>query len=580
MGKRLGALLLGGVLAAAPINGHFSRMKDGFKKAEAAVDAGSTSQKDIAGGYVCTIGEQDLMKVEISPNYKVYQPYSGRSYPILLDVAWGDSSHQTISLKSDDSYFNDKTLEFAYSNTGETSYQKYSTAFEGAQLGIETGAFPSAGPILVRSMHMLTANTHRQKEGSCQAIKVDTPLSGNATSVDAGIATAVTKAVFIRPQLGDFYASYGDRKSKGTTTVGCDVPPCTVDDVSQDLLASGVTDVFIAFKTDGSAWTLGSHDGDLAYASLKYPSNIDPIIRNAIEKGFDPIMVLMKSLQSAYSAVNKTINIHAWFPVFSDWYAAQIQPQTGTITSSGLQLPKLPIIGQVKPYTLPGVGQVLEDIDPQKICYSDTGAEPSNPQVVKYLLNLLTEIHNLYPSLYGINLDYIRYKCSKDKGVFCYTTKDAKTPVTVPYTWNINTQAIDDFVNKVNAQFSDKVISADLRIDSASRAILGQADVPHIVKIAMPMVYTDGSTLSKDASDIKYWITDLRNNGSSKVIFPIVRSFLPATVDLITTVTSDIQTVKSMNVSGFAIFNYESLLTETGNRKLSKMISRKILTGW
>src|SRR5271157_5622486 len=82
-------------------------------------------------------------------------------------------------------------------------------------------------------------------------------------------------------------------------------------------------------RDGGSVWVPG-RVGDLAYASQTFPNNIEPSIKAAQANGFDPIKTLITSLQSAYSAANKTIRIHAWFPVFADWYAAQIAPQTGT----------------------------------------------------------------------------------------------------------------------------------------------------------------------------------------------------------------------------------------------------------
>jgi len=383
-----------------------------------------------------------------------------------------------------------------------------------------------------------------------------------------------TRAVFIRPCTGGagLYSLFGNRASKGTTNVGCTTGICTVDSVSSDLIASGVTDVFIAFKTDGSPWSTGvtfdgvdggsvwvpGRVGDLAYASQTFPNNIEPSIKAAQANGFDPINTLITSLQSAYSAANKTIRIHAWFPVFADWYAAQIAPQTGTY--------------QAPNPTLPGV---LPRTSAE--CHSDTGADPTSGKVVAYELDVLGEIATMYASsLYGINLDYIRYYSNKDQTVNCISSA-GNIPLGL-YSWNVNPQAIDNFVQQVKMQFPNLLVSADIFADKNNRQLVGQVDVPSLVGTTMLMAYTNGNSVNSDSNVVQSWITDFQSIYPAANLIPILRGYPFGNADLISDINAELKAIRSMglsgNMPGYAIFNYVSVLTSTGNMQLSTLKNR------
>jgi hypothetical protein len=387
---------------------------------------------------------------------------------------------------------------------------------------------------------------------------------------------AVMKAVFIRPSEGGagLYSMFGNRASNGTTNVGCDTEICTPGSVSKDLLASGVTDVFIAFKTDGFAWSTGGKVGDLAYASQNFPNNIDPSIKAAQATGFDPIRKLIGSLRSTYISQNKTIRLHAWFPVFADSYAAQIEPQ------KAIYLQPNPILPFVMP-TMPSE------------CHSDSGAEPSNPKVIEYELNVIREILTNYPTLCGVNLDYIRYYFP-DADCF---TDDGKKAIRGLYSWKVNPQGIENFVQQVKAQFPGKVLSADVFVTEENRKLIGQAGIPKYLDIAMPMAYTDGNTIDEDSNEVKTWITDFQGAYPGTSVLPILRAFplgtekdliskaiadiqtavgvVPAgNLDLVSDINSQLKEIKSLNTSGYAIFNYVSILTSTGNKQLSTLKGR------
>lgn len=439
-----------------------------------------------------------------------------------------------------------------------------------------TGQFSADGTLrstITRSSpHFRLTQTH-----ICRLIEPAKPIAPIQQAVAPTDKTM--KAVFIRPAKGDFYSNFWTDKNNAAR-VGCDSENCSLDSVSQDLLASGVTDVFIAFKTDGSAWTTevlnddgsvkipGGHVGDLAYPSKRYPKNLDPSLQYALDSNinFDPIRTLMDSIQSAYTAANKTIHIHAWFPVFADWYAAQIEKQ------KAIYLQPNPIL----PLPMP--------------CYSDTGAEPTNAKVVAYELDVISEILTKYPTLYGVNLDYIRYYFPSAD---CFTN-DGKKAISHLYSWVVNPQAIEDFVQQVKAQFPGKVLSADVFVTGDNRKLLGQAGIPKYLDIALPMTYTDGNTINGDSNEVKTWITDFQSAYSGTTIIPILRGFSPVTgndliskiiadiqtavgvvpagnLDLISDVNAELMAIKSTTVSGYAIFNYVSILTSTGNTQLSTL---------
>lgn len=379
----------------------------------------------------------------------------------------------------------------------------------------------------------------------------------SASSTTENIRTNMAyKGVFIKPSKGgsdgDFYSNFWT-DANNAANVGCASEYCPLASVAQDLLASGITDVFIAFKTDG-IWSSGRNVGDLAYPSSKYPLNMYPPLQTALDSNsnFDPIKAFMGAIQNAYNKAKQKIHFHAWFPVFYDAHAAQIETQKG---STDLFEVNIPIIGRV------GIPNW-----PTQTCQSNTFAEPTNPAVVEYLLSILSEIYQRYPTLYGINLDYIRYALPADD---CVTNSGQKSPYN---TWNVNSQAIESFVQSVKTKFPYLVISADVFVTQDNRDSVGQINIPNLISISMPMAY---SRLSKeDASDyteVKDWITAFEGAYKNTTIIPIIKGYPSGINDLMKDVRTDIQDVLSTDVQGCAIFNYESFLIDTHNKKLSSI---------
>ena len=88
----------------------------------------------------------------------------------------------------------------------------------------------------------------------------------------------------------------------------------------------------------------------------------------------------------------------------------------------------------------------------------------------------------------------------------------------------------------------------------------------------MPMAYTyepNGTT-----TDLKAWISTIKQEFPTKALVPILRGWsdglpTPTPTGLISNLTSDLATVKTIESDGYAIFTYEYLLRETKNSKLS-----------
>jgi hypothetical protein len=128
-------------------------------------------------------------------------------------------------------------------------------------------------------------------------------------------------------------------------------------------------------------------------------------------------------------------------------------------------------------------------------------------------------------------------------------------------------------MKNVKVQFPNLIISADLFADKNARQGVGQAGIPQYLNIAMPMAYSYSSSNDEDSTVVKNWITEFQNMYGNMTIVPIIRGFaetgFQTNRNLISDVAADLQAVKSANASGYAIFRYETLLIQTGNKKLS-----------
>ena len=421
-----------------------------FKQVEPSVEVPSTlsplpkfsleeSGKDKIGSYLCLMTKVDGIS---HPNDVVVKSESLYSE---FRLYWEDKSHKNILIRSDDWDFNGGVLkpsgtEYKMKNvlmdrrtdmeavihpkSNHTKAGPISVSLKVKQQNVEAMRVVSHGCVgFVRQMlskylppqqpePVLITATLTSHSLQCSPYK---PIYQLYHPLQLILKPLAQKAVFIRPKQGEFFSVDWMNADKAAL-VGCTTPyECSLVSVAQDLIASGITDVFIAFKTDGSAWTPGGNIGDLAYPSAVYPNRVDPTLKKeiALQPGFDPIKNLMDTLQSEYAKAGKTIHIHAWFAVFADWYAAQIAPQKGSTNIVDINWQPVKVGG----FTVPVIQQpTVSNLGLPKECHSDSGADPTNPKVVELELSELDEIVSKYQSyLYGINLDYIRYYFATDQ---------------------------------------------------------------------------------------------------------------------------------------------------------------------
>jgi hypothetical protein len=427
----------------------------------------------------------------------------------------------------------------SFSAKGDGSNFRYTKA---SSMGQKTWNLNFTGP-----------KTFKLRITSATTVFPTVTLETNCHCKDARKAAAAPtdktmRGVFIRPDkaLFQFYTSFGGPGKTAVTVSG------TLKSSAQDLLNSGVTDIFIGFKTD-FPWSHNGHSGDFLFDS-KEGGYEDSLSLFARQNGFDPINAFMNACQATYAAAGKKVRFHAWFPVFKDEYAVRFGFQTGNANSG--------FVGNA----LNAISHLLNGKNCD--CQSNVAAEPSNPMVVTYELTALEELMANYPLLSGINLDYIRYMLVGDS---CYAGGDVKKDVE-PHIWNVNSTAIEDFVKKVRAEFPNAVLSADVFADAQMRIDIGQAGILQYLDIIMPMAYTyfpNGT-----AMDLKTWVSTIKQGFPTKTVMPILRGWEdglpnPTPAGLISNLTSDLVAVKTIGSDGYAIFTYEYLLKQTGNNKLS-----------
>jgi len=229
----------------------------------------------------------------------------------------------------------------------------------------------------------------------------------------------------------------------------------TISSACNDMAAAGVTDLFIAFKADdqSSAPECGQN-GDLLYDSQQYTGKDangndyeNPTFVTARSNGFDPILSIINACKSVYATLNKSVTFHAWVPVFNDVHAAAIK------------------------------GMLAQQIL-QPDYRSEMFGDPTNSDVVNYELSVISEIAKLklYQSVGGINLDYIRYADSK--------------AAKAGYAWDVKPDAVSGFAASVKSNHPGKRISADIFANPLSRVQIGQTNVPDVVDMLVPMLYS------------------------------------------------------------------------------------------
>lgn len=386
-----------------------------------------------------------------------------------------------------------------------------------------------------------------------------------------------SKAVFIRP-CARFYSDYEDVPNGELKTK---VGGGTLSLVCQDLKDSGVSDVYLPFKvdTDDSKISCGYY-GQLLYRSDKYPEKRSEIIKDK----FDPNRAIIDVCKSIYGT--NTIRFHAWFPVFKDPYAAQIQGIKGALRWDDVQA----VLDDVS--TLPGAGLVVPGIklsDGRALYKSNLFAEPANAQVVQYELGLLEEIVAKFPELYGINLDYIRYpekddvidvkEIKKQAINICKNKKKETEPqeCVKSVNWKINSNAVSEFVKKVKLKFPNHIISGDIFSNDDSRKTVAQNKVPKNLGLIMPMTYTYFGMKGPDK--VMDSILEIRRLFPGIPIRPCLRGWGDRITDsaskgLLPDLADSIAKAKEADTEGYAIFTYEELLLQANARTLSSIKSQ------
>lgn len=364
--------------------------------------------------------------------------------------------------------------------------------------------------------------------------------------------TPTKRGVFIRPCLTQFYQSddpdtpsYVFDDNGDILTVGG-----TIQEACEDLRDSGVTDLFLSFKSDHE----GKGCGDAG--RLLYPSRYNTMDQD----GFDPVGAIIDTCRSVYKNAGKTLRIHAWVAIFKDRNAAGYGGQKGHIGDWGNQ----------------AWGAVFGRGDPE--CESPIFADPANEYVVSHNLVILDEITERYGSkLYGLSLDYIRYSDIGEVECIGYTDHQDV------YEWNVDPDAPANFVKTVVTTYPGFVISGNVMPVSLYRQRLGQENVLDHLDIIMPMTYSRfGAIVSDDMIGLE--IDALNNDYPETPIMADLRAWVIPVSDwyfwdtrsdsevLFDDLNADIGRVAKAD--GYVLFTYESLLNETGSDSLSSIKER------
>jgi len=366
------------------------------------------------------------------------------------------------------------------------------------------------------------------------------------------------RAVFIRPCEGQLFESFGFTKGppgfpvnpqgdtvtpplpgfpKRSTRVG----GSTVGSVCKDLKDSGVTDVFLPFKVDHEGKGCGDY-GELLYDSKEYPERVSPSFRQAIEKGFDPIAAIIKECKKQSSRMR----FHAWFPVFADRYAAQ----------------DAPIIGQTTSWIL------FKNDNPK--CKSKIFADPKSSTVAEYEFKLLDELFSKYPDIKGLNLDYIRYPDLSNFRESIQDTNGFMKSECEAADFQVSSEVITDFVRQVRKKYPKVVLSADVMASQGRREALGQEGILIYLDWVMPMEYTK---MGVSPGDIGTWIEEIKKSHSDKRVISDLRGWVISQTgsQLLDDLTRDIKDARQAGANGYAIFTYESLLSEAGIASLKSV---------
>jgi hypothetical protein len=176
---------------------------------------------------------------------------------------------------------------------------------------------------------------------------------------------------------------------------------------------------------------------------------------------------------------------------------------------------------------------------------------------------ILEEILQKYPNIIGVNFDYIRYD-DADKVEIDGTWKNVS--------WIVNANAVESFIKKVSEKFPKIILSADVMASSIRRKAVGQDGVLNYVDIILPMTYT-----KYGVDEVGTWISDIRSSHPNKKILALIRgwAYTQNSNGLLEDGKTDITSAKTAKSSGYAIFTYESLLSES-NQIFLKDIKEKL----
>jgi hypothetical protein len=498
--------------------------------------------------------------------------WSPEVYDAELTISFGAGSPlQSVSLSSDHSKFNNKTLKLDPGmSIGANVYTAYTQGLGSTPDEMALTVIPD-GRVTLQYTDFLNKTAYISAIGTCKP------------------ASNLVKGVFIRPCNGLFYdpSAFQPRDTdagavdpaKLKTLVGGG----TLKAACQDLMNAGVTDIFLPFKVDDqeSAPQCGAY-GQLLYPSSAYSGRVSPkVVTSAQAAGFDPIGSIMSVCSQVYGT--NLLRFHAWFPLFQDPYIAQIQGVTGKL-KFGLSDNTL-------------IQQTVDRLQmPGDVAYtSHLFADPGSSGVRNQELAILTEIVGAYPGLYGINLDYVRYpeqeravdvskpgaplplQCIRDPRQPTIQSQDCKNIdpkyIAKRVVWNVDSVAVETFVKIVKAAFPNKTLSADVFSTIPGMDGVGQvgltAQVPAQLDIIMPMTYSYfGQGGDKDTQNN---IAILRGVYPTKQIVACVRGWAspdPQSKGLIKDLTLDIAAVKNGGANGYAVFTYETLLTQTNSGSL------------
>jgi len=487
---------------------------------ELASIAGKSENDDISGEYTCT-GIRKLRflikessNLAFNENVRITNQSDGN---ILLEALGGTSEVPKdfpVNVSPNLDYEN---MEVSLSGSGFSWFRVGYTIRYGSG-NVVNGTLSITS---YKSLYGIASVTSSYECTPKEKLKIDAPT---------------IKAVFIRPCLSDQDVSSPNFRSglyKSFPTTKNDKPVTMVADgtlagTCKDLNTRGVTDIFIPFKVDDEAHSRCGSEGELLYASTLHPDRISSSFKAAQAVGFDPIKALMNACSNVYKKTSKSIQFHAWMPIFKDPKVIE------DLNKQGIEARQY-----AKPFGLDFLPLVY---------YSALAVNPELPDVRKYAIGLLEEILASYP-VQGVNLDYLRYT-------------DEAAPW--GYSWVENASAISGFVqqarDRILAVNSKVSISGDIWPRKSDRTKLGQ-DLDLIapyLDVIMPMEYSQ--FMVKDSDEIQSTLKEMQASQQSKKFVPILRGWKIGGTPIDDDLNADIKAINGVHIADYSIFTYESFV--------------------